>query len=48
MIRLRDLLRRLAAWLAAPTDPIAVDADFTPSQWADLPPHHPRCEKAPC
>lgn len=40
MSRLRMLLRQALAWLNAPTgtDP----APSTASDWADLPPYHPR------
>lgn len=47
MSRLNALLRRLAAWLTEPV-PSATAPYQAVTDWADLPAHHPRCDKAPC
>lgn len=36
-----NLIRRLIAWLTERDGPLAGSADLR--DWADLPPHHPRC-----
>lgn len=48
MSRLNALLRLVLAWLTAPTIPAETEPEMSRSDWADLPPHHPRADCTPC
>lgn len=48
MSRLTELLRLVLAWLNAPTAPAAEEPLLSRADWADLPPHHPLSDSAPC
>lgn len=48
MSRLSDLLRLVLAWLNAPTATSFTEPEWSARDWADLPPHHPRGDRAPC
>ncbi len=48
MSHLTALLRRVFAWLNTPAAAPQMEPKLEARDWADLPPHHPKTEGAPC
>ena len=48
MSSLVNLLRRLAAAVFTPPRAVADPETMPLRDWADLPVHHPLCDRAPC